>query len=101
MLSAATDDSRLVYTYKYSSSYVPEKKYVWDDAKAAMKSENKRDLVNDLASDVLTAQIASVLKTARYGLRYIYTSENGKYTATLDVSPEEYVDLYESIHREK
>ncbi len=101
MLSAATDDGRLVYTYKYSSSYAPEEKYVWDNARAAMKSENKRDLVNDLASDVLTAQLTSVINTAGYGLRYVYTSENGKYTATIEISPEEFGELYESILRAK
>ena len=31
----------------------------------------------------------------------IFTSENGKYTATMEISPDEFKTLYESIHREK
>lgn len=38
--------------------------------------------------------------SAEYGLRMIYTSENGKYTATMEISPEEFNELYESILRE-
>ena len=38
--------------------------------------------------------------SAEYGLRMINTSENGKYTATMEISPEEFKELYESILRE-
>lgn len=44
--------------------------------------------------------IPKAIVSAEYGLRMIYTSENGKYTATMEISPEEFKELYESILRE-
>ena len=34
--------------------------------------------------------IPKAIVSAEYGLRMIYTSENGKYTATMEISPEEF-----------
>lgn len=55
-----------------------------------------RHLVNSVNVDYIPKAIVS----AEYGLRMIYTSENGKYTATMEISPEEFKELYESILRE-
>lgn len=55
-----------------------------------------RHLVDSVNVDYIPKAIVS----AEYGLRMIYTSENGKYTATMDISPEEFKELYESILRE-
>lgn len=56
-----------------------------------------RHLVDSVNVDYIPKAIVS----AEYGLRMIYTSENGKYTATMEISPEEFKELYESILREK
>lgn len=55
-----------------------------------------RHLVDSVNVDYIPKAIVS----AEYGLRMIYTSENGKYTATMEISPEEFKELYESILRE-
>ena len=55
-----------------------------------------RPLVDSVNVDYIPKAIVS----AEYGLRMIYTSENGKYTATMEISPEEFKELYESILRE-
>ena len=55
-----------------------------------------RHLVDSVNVDYIPKAIVS----AEYGLRIIYTSENGKYTATMEISPEEFKELYESILRE-
>ena len=55
-----------------------------------------RHLVDCVNVDYIPKAIVS----AEYGLRMIYTSENGKYTATMEISPEEFKELYESILRE-
>lgn len=55
-----------------------------------------RHLVDSVNVDYIPKAIVS----AEYGLRMIYTSENDKYTATMEISPEEFKELYESILRE-
>ena len=55
-----------------------------------------RHLVDSVNVDYIPKAIVS----AEYGLRMIYTSKNGKYTATMEISPEEFKELYESILRE-
>ena len=55
-----------------------------------------RHLVDSVNVDYIPKAIVS----AEYDLRMIYTSENGKYTATMEISPEEFKELYESILRE-
>ena len=55
-----------------------------------------RHLVDSVNVDYIPKAIVS----AEYGLRMIYTSEHGKYTATMEISPEEFKELYESILRE-
>lgn len=55
-----------------------------------------RHLVDSVNVDYIPKAIVS----AEYGLRMIHTSENGKYTATMEISPEEFKELYESILRE-
>lgn len=55
-----------------------------------------RHLVDSVNVDYIPKAIVS----AENGLRMIYTSENGKYTATMEISPEEFKELYESILRE-
>lgn len=51
-----------------------------------------RHLVDSVNVDYIPKAIVS----AEYGLRMIYT----KYTATMEISPEEFKELYESILRE-
>ena len=48
-----------------------------------------RHLVDSVNVDYIPKAIVS----AEYGLRMIYTSENGKYTATMEISPEEFKEL--------
>lgn len=57
-------------------------------------------LPRPLVDSVNVDYIPKVIVSAEYGIRMIYTSENGKYTATMEISPEEFKELYESILRE-
>lgn len=57
-------------------------------------------LPHHLVDSVNVDYIPKAIVSAEYGLRMIYTSENGKYTATMEISPEEFKELYESILRE-
>lgn len=57
-------------------------------------------LPRHLVDSVNVHYIPKAIVSAEYGLRMIYTSENGKYTATMEISPEEFKELYESILRE-
>lgn len=57
-------------------------------------------LPRHLVDSVNVDYIPKVIVSAEYGIRMIYTSENGKYTATMEISPEEFKELYESILRE-
>lgn len=58
------------------------------------------NLPRHLVDSVNVDYIPKAIVSAEYGLRMIYTSENGKYTATMEISPEEFKELYESILRE-
>lgn len=101
-LSERIDGNMLVMVFKYDVNYVPENKLAWDYMRGECKKmERKRETLNGFLSDQMFVPLANYLKSADYGLRLIFTSENGKYTATMEISPEEFKTLYESILREK
>ncbi len=102
ILSEKVEGDMLVCVTKVDSSYVPEDKELWKALKDAFaERETKRELIEGLLSDQTTAKTCKAVVSADYGLRLIATSENGKYTATAEISPKEFSELYESIIREK
>lgn len=102
VLSTKTEGNMYVIEGRLDPSLAPETKDVWDALNSVYaQRETKREISEGFLSDQMFVQVANYLKTAEYGIRMIYTSENGKYTATMEISPEEFKELYESIHREK
>ncbi len=102
VLSEKAEDNMYVSVIRYDSSIAPELKDVWAALKTAYaQQENKREFVEGFISDPIAARLSKSIISADYGLRVIFTSENGKYTATMEISPEEFKALYDSILREK
>lgn len=102
MLSEKTEDNMYVCVIKYDSSIAPEHNDVWEALKAAYaQRENKHEFVEGLMSEPIASRLFKAIISADYGFRMIFTSENGKYTATMEISPDEFKTLYESILREK
>ena len=98
MLSEKVEGDMFVCVAKFDSSYVPESKDIWEALKTEYgKQLNKREVVESYLSDPITAKTSKAIVSADYGLRLIFTSENGKYTATVEISPKEFGELYESI----
>lgn len=101
VLSTKTEGNMYVIEGRVDPSLAPETKDVWDALNSVYaQRESKREIIEGFLSDQMFVQVANYLKTAEYGIRMIYTSENGKYTATMEISPEEFKELYESILRE-
>lgn len=100
VLSAKTDGNMYVIEGRLDPSYVPETKDVWDAVNSELdRGEGKRETVESFVSDPATATIPKAIVSAEYGFRIVYNSLKGKYTATMEISPEEFKALYESILR--
>ncbi len=101
VLSAKTDGNMYVVEGRVDPSFCPEEKGVWDALNSEFaQGEGKREVIESFVSDPATATIPQAIVSAEYGFRMIYTSIKGKYTATMEILPEEFRALYESILRE-
>lgn len=102
VISEKVEGNMYVIEGRFDPSLAPETKDVWDALNSVYaQRETKRELIEGYISDPTTASIPQIIVSAEYGIRMIYTSGHGKYTATIEISPEELKEIYESIHREK
>lgn len=101
VISEKVEGNMYVIEGRFDPSLAPETKDVWDTLNSLYaQREVKRELIEGYISDPTTASIPKVIVSAEYGIRMIYTSGHGKYTATIEISPEELKEIYESILRE-